>query len=227
MEWGDKFVYCHVKGVIQYGDSHEPSEWKNRELMVRHPELKDELMGDFAADRRYYDNPPAGIDSINWRAFFAVLYQHDYDGYLAIEPHSMTWQGEKARRALSTPLSTFATLCCNFSLINADGHRAFGVRLFLMQRKNAARRLPFRTHVKLLTLVLFIELHVAEVEKHIDGDFDEVQAIEDPAQNEDRAALADDKELDALHHNAGDVASQMKISNCRLLPLAVLDFTDL
>ncbi len=37
MEWGDKFVYCHVKGVIQYGDSHEPSEWKNRELMVRHP----------------------------------------------------------------------------------------------------------------------------------------------------------------------------------------------
>lgn len=36
MEWGDKFVYCHVKGVIQYGDSHEPSEWKNRELMVRH-----------------------------------------------------------------------------------------------------------------------------------------------------------------------------------------------
>ena len=60
--------------------------------------------------------------------------------------------------------------------------------------------------MKLLTLVLFIELHVAEVEKHIDGDLDEVQAIEDPAQNEDRAALADDKELDALHHNAGDVA---------------------
>ena len=60
--------------------------------------------------------------------------------------------------------------------------------------------------MKLLTLVLFIELHVAEVEKHIDGDFDEVQAIEDPAQNEDRAALANDKELDALHHNAGDVA---------------------
>ena len=100
MEWGDKFVYCHVKGVIQYGDSHEPSEWKNRELMVRHPELKDELMGDFAADRRYYDNPPAGIDSINWRAFFAVLYQHDYDGYLAIEPHSMTWQGEKGEKGV-------------------------------------------------------------------------------------------------------------------------------
>lgn len=100
MEWGDKFVYCHVKGVIQYGDSHEPSEWKNRELMVRHPELKDELMGDFAAGRRYYDNPPAGIDSINWRAFFAVLYQHDYDGYLAIEPHSMTWQGEKGEKGV-------------------------------------------------------------------------------------------------------------------------------
>ena len=28
----------------------------------------------------------------------------------------------------------------------------------------------------------------------IDGDLDEVQAIEDPAQNEDRTALADDKE---------------------------------
>ena len=57
-------------------------------------------MGDFAADRRYYDNPPAGIDSINWRAFFAVLYQHDYDGYLAIEPHSMTWQGEKGEKGV-------------------------------------------------------------------------------------------------------------------------------
>ena len=52
--------------------------------------------------------------------------------------------------------------------------------------------------MKLLTLVLFIELHITEVEKHIDGDLDEVQAIEDPAQNEDRTALADDKELDAI-----------------------------
>ena len=57
--WGDKVRILPRKGgVIQYGDLYEPSEWKKPRVDGRHPELKDELMGDFAADRRYYDNPP-------------------------------------------------------------------------------------------------------------------------------------------------------------------------
>lgn len=98
--WGDKFQYCHIKGVIQGGDSHEPEEWAIRALIARYPDLKDEMGAKFIEGRRWYDNPPAGIDVINWRAFFSILYKYSYDGYLAIEPHSMTWQDEKGDKGI-------------------------------------------------------------------------------------------------------------------------------
>ncbi len=102
MEWGSQFKYVHIKGVIQRGPSQEPDMWKMRDLMMAHPELKEVFgPGMYSHDNTNYDNPPAGIDSINWRAFFAVLYMHDYDGYLAIEPHSQTWRGgEKGERGI-------------------------------------------------------------------------------------------------------------------------------
>lgn len=107
MAWGDKFTYCHVKGVIQDGDSQEAKHWwlrevlsKHADVLKEHPELAAEFQPIFAADKNLYDNPPAGIDSINWRAFFAILYQHNYDGYLSIEPHSATWQGEKGEKGV-------------------------------------------------------------------------------------------------------------------------------
>ena len=101
MKWGDHFKYCHIKGVIQSGDSQEPFFWQLRKLMDARPELKDDpSLFALAGEKHYYDNPPAGIDSINWRAFFAALYQHDYDGYLAIETHSATWLGEKGEKGL-------------------------------------------------------------------------------------------------------------------------------
>ena len=98
--WGDRFQYCHVKGVIQGGESSEPEHWRLREIISRHPELADEFKDVFAEGGRWYDNPPAGIDSINWRAFFSILYKYGYDGYLAIEPHSATWQGEKGEKGV-------------------------------------------------------------------------------------------------------------------------------
>lgn len=100
MIWGDKFTYCHIKGVIQKGDSEEAKHWWFRELIVKHPEMAPELEKIMAEDKALYDNPPAGIDSINWRAFFAALYQHNYDGYLSIEPHSSTWRGEKGEKGV-------------------------------------------------------------------------------------------------------------------------------
>lgn len=98
--WGDKFQYCHVKGVVQGDAFSEAKTWGARALIDRYPELADEFKADFAENHRWYDNPPAGIDVINWRAFFAILYKYGYDGYLAIEPHSMTWQGEKGEKGL-------------------------------------------------------------------------------------------------------------------------------
>lgn len=102
MAWGGRFKYCHIKGVIQTGDSREPDHWARYELFRKHPELREieELQRMDSAGSERYDNPPAGIDAINWPAFFAALYQHDFDGYLSIEPHSATWQGEKGDKGL-------------------------------------------------------------------------------------------------------------------------------
>lgn len=100
MEWGQHFTYCHVKGVIQLGDSDEAEHWKMYELMMQDPELAEKLRPTMMTPKHNYDNPPAGIDSINWRAFFAALYMHDYDGYLSIEPHSATWRGEKGEKGV-------------------------------------------------------------------------------------------------------------------------------
>lgn len=100
MGWGDRFTYCHIKGVIQGGESQEEKHWALRDLVTAHPELHDNFMNMLKEDSKWYDNPPAGIDSINWRAFFAALYKYDYDGYLAIEPHSATWQGEKGEKGI-------------------------------------------------------------------------------------------------------------------------------
>lgn len=40
------------------------------------------------------EDPPPGMDQIDWRTFFALLYYHGYKGGIIIEPHSRTWQGE-------------------------------------------------------------------------------------------------------------------------------------
>ena len=100
LEWGAHFKYCHVKGVIQRGDSQEPEHWAIRDFAMAHPELKDELLSQAFGPDDSYDNPPAGIDVINWRAFFAILYKYGYDGYLAIEPHSATWRGDKGEKGV-------------------------------------------------------------------------------------------------------------------------------
>ena len=100
LEWGAHFKYCHVKGVIQRGDSQEPEHWAIRDFAMAHPELKDELLSQAFGPDNSYDNPPAGIDVIIWRAFFAILYKYGYDGYLAIEPHSATWRGDKGEKGV-------------------------------------------------------------------------------------------------------------------------------
>lgn len=101
MLWGGRFGYVHIKGVIQLGDSKEPEHWADMDLAKKLGDSYREIsFNKMKADGNLYDNPPAGIDSINWRAFFAALYQHAYDGYLSIEPHSRTWQGELGEKGV-------------------------------------------------------------------------------------------------------------------------------
>lgn len=108
MEWGGSFGYVHIKGVIQQGLSQEPVHMEVFRLIQKFPELRETLFssqlftnsGPFAYNFTSYDNPPAGLDAINWRAFFAALYQHGYNGDLSIEPHSRTWRGELGEKGV-------------------------------------------------------------------------------------------------------------------------------
>lgn len=42
-----------------------------------------------------FDDPPAGMDQIDWGSLFAILYKHNYQGDVNIEPHSATWMGDR------------------------------------------------------------------------------------------------------------------------------------
>ena len=53
------------------------------------------IKGTTHAGKRHVDDPPAGMDDLNWPSQFAILYARGYDGDLSIEPHSGAWIGER------------------------------------------------------------------------------------------------------------------------------------
>ena len=53
-----------------------------------------DIKGTVHAGKRAVDDPPAGMDDIQWTSLFAILYARGYNGDLSIEPHSKTWRGE-------------------------------------------------------------------------------------------------------------------------------------
>lgn len=65
----------------------EMSNWGDR---IAHFHIK----GSVHAGKNIVDDPPAGMDDINWGSVFAILYSRKYDGDLSIEPHSAVWQGD-------------------------------------------------------------------------------------------------------------------------------------
>ncbi len=69
-KWGHRFKHVHVKGVLRVPGT------------------------------GVVDAPPAGMDSINWGAYIALLHAKGYDGMLSIEPHSENWSGEIGERGL-------------------------------------------------------------------------------------------------------------------------------
>lgn len=42
---------------------------------------------------KHIDDPPAGLDMVNWRPLIGLLYKKGYNGMLSIEPHSSIWKG--------------------------------------------------------------------------------------------------------------------------------------
>ncbi len=70
-DWGHRVAHVHIKGTTHAG--------------------KDGMV----------DDPPAGMDDLNWPSIFAVLYATGYDGDLSIEPHSETWRGELGEKGVN------------------------------------------------------------------------------------------------------------------------------
>lgn len=68
----------------------EMKDWGHRFYHVH-------IKGTLYIDGEHYDDPPAGLDMINWGALLDVLYTKNYNGVLSIEPHSSYWQGAKGQ----------------------------------------------------------------------------------------------------------------------------------
>lgn len=58
------------------------------------------IKGTININGNHFEDPPAGLDTVNWGAFLSVLYRHNYKGILSIEPHSTVWQGELGEKGL-------------------------------------------------------------------------------------------------------------------------------
>lgn len=77
--------HCINTGSGKYLE--EINEWADR---IYHFHIKGTIhIGD-----DHVDDPPAGLDMIDWRQVMGLLYAHGYPGMLSIEPHSGVWKGD-------------------------------------------------------------------------------------------------------------------------------------
>ncbi len=84
-ELGIKYDTSHCMG--RCGDyMAEIDKWGDRFYHVH-------IKGSLYVGGRRYDDPPAGLDDVNWGAVMAMLYIKKYNGMLSIEPHSHNWRG--------------------------------------------------------------------------------------------------------------------------------------
>lgn len=111
-EWD--IVHTHIK---ELGIKFDPSHTINggREYMTEAVNYGNKfyhvhLKGTINLNGKHIDDPPAGLDTINWGALLSVLRYHKYEGMLSIEPHSATWQGELGDRGVKFTIDYFKKL---------------------------------------------------------------------------------------------------------------------
>ncbi|MBN1346672.1 MAG: sugar phosphate isomerase/epimerase [Phycisphaerae bacterium] len=93
---------------IKYDPSHayyddrdwlsEMREWGGR---FYHTHAK----GSLKVAGKQFEDPNPGFDEFNWGAFFHMLYHHDYQGDVMIEPHAATWLGRRRHTGLRFSLA--------------------------------------------------------------------------------------------------------------------------
>ena len=79
---------------IKYDASH--SRYRGDDFMLEIKQYANRfyhmhLKGTLIVDGKRTDDPPAGLDQINWPALLSLLYAKRYNGGLSIEPHSGVW----------------------------------------------------------------------------------------------------------------------------------------
>lgn len=82
---GIKYDPSHCINVHHGNYLQEIADWGEK---IYHFHVK----GTININGDHVDDPPAGLDAVNWRAVMGLLYARHYDGMLSIEPHSHTWQ---------------------------------------------------------------------------------------------------------------------------------------
>ena len=93
------------------------------------------LKGTLNIDGRHIDDPPAGMDMINWGALLSILRKYNYQGMLSIEPHSATWQGELGEQGLKYTIDYFKKL-----LANLETQQTAIQKFLTNQRKNELQK---------------------------------------------------------------------------------------
>lgn len=97
-------IHGHLKKLgIKFDPSHTISggrNWQDEAVKYGNRFYHMHVKGTIDIGGGRFDDPPAGLDSVNWGALVSIMLKHGYDGVMSIEPHSETWQGELGEKGL-------------------------------------------------------------------------------------------------------------------------------
>ncbi len=111
-EWD--IVHSHLPNLgIKFDPSHTINGgrdymWEASEYGTRFYHIH--LKGTINIRGKRIDDPPAGLDMINWPGLMSLFRFHKYEGMLSIEPHSSIWQGELGDKGVRYTIEYFKKL---------------------------------------------------------------------------------------------------------------------
>jgi sugar phosphate isomerase/epimerase len=107
-------IHGHLRNLgIKYDPSHavyHEGDYLKEALAWGHRFYHVHLKGSLVVDGLRIDDPPAGLDQTDWKAFMSILYAKKYDRGLSIEPHSPNWQGELGSKGVEYTLAYMKSL---------------------------------------------------------------------------------------------------------------------
>jgi len=109
LAYADQIGYVHIKGVLQ-GDNAPAMNSGMFDFMKFGGEVAELARKNMMSGFKYRDNPPAGLDIIDWKFFMSCLYKGGYDGMLSLEPYSRTWSGDNYEKGIRFTINHLRSL---------------------------------------------------------------------------------------------------------------------